>query len=241
MLVFLAACVTGPTGRRQLILISEEKEISLGLEAYQEVLKEEQVVKSGPQAARIRAIGEKVAGATGKDYDWEFNVIQKPDMINAFCLPGGKVAVYTGLINLAESDDELAVVIGHEIAHATIRHGAERISQNMVVNLGLEAANLFINTENEQVKQGLMAALGVGAQVGVLLPYSRRHENEADSMGLEYMWKAGYDPEAGVTFWKKMQAQSGDAPPEFLSTHPATESRIENLRQLALELKSRGR
>jgi predicted Zn-dependent protease len=174
---------------------------------------------------------------TGKQYEWEFNVIDDPKMVNAFCLPGGKVVVYTGLLKLATTDDELAVVMGHEIAHATCRHGGARVTRNVIQGLGMEAAQILVKTGDEKTDNLVMAALGAGAQVGVTLPYSRKDEEEADRVGLKYMFDAGYDPAAAPVFWEKMAAQGGQGPPEWLSTHPDPANRMETLRRLAEELK----
>ena len=239
--ILLSSCVTSPTGRSQLMLISADEETKMGAQAYQEVLGSSKILASGPEVTRVRTVGERIAKVTGESYQWEFNVIDDPKTVNAFCLPGGKVAVYTGILPLATTDDELAVVMGHEIAHATCHHGGERVSQNVIAQLGLSAADLLLSGQSESTRQLAIAALGAGAQVGVLLPYSREHESEADTVGLNYMYDAGYDPAAGAEFWKKMEAQGGGAPPAFLSTHPAPEARMENLAKLAVELKKRPR
>ncbi len=245
-LVFLipvgfSGCVTSPvTGRKQLLLLSEQEELALGMQAYKEVLSKGKIVRSGPSVEQVKRVGTRIAAVTGKNYDWEFTVIDDPKVVNAFCLPGGKVVVYTGLLKLVSSDDELAVVMGHEIAHATLRHGGERVSQNLIMNLSLSAADLLVKTKDPKTKKLLLSALGVGAQVGILLPYSRTQESEADEVGLRYLWKAGYDPQAAVTFWEKMLKAGGSRPPEFLSTHPAPEARLARLRKLAAELKRGG-
>jgi predicted Zn-dependent protease len=161
---------------------------------------------------------------------WEFNVIES-DEANAFCLPGGKVAVYTGILPLAQTEAGLAAVIGHEVAHAVARHAGERMSQALLVNLGLSVAD--ISLQNSQHRPLIMAALGLGANVGVLLPYSRKHEAEADEIGTRYMARAGYDPREAVLLWQRFAKAGGPRPPPFLSTHPAPESRAQELEGIA--------
>jgi len=220
------------------MLVSQDEEIELGAQAWRETLAGAKVVASGAAAERVRRVGGAIAAVTGKNYQWEFTLVDDPQTVNAFCLPGGKVAVYSGILSLMRNDDELAVVIGHEIAHATCRHGGERISQNVLVNMGLQVADLLVANRSEQVRALTNGALGMGASLGVLLPYSREHEYEADEHGLRYMHKAGYDPHAAEAFWGTMlKLSEGKEPPEFTSTHPATANRIERMRSLAMELK----
>lgn len=219
------------------MLVSPAQEAQMGVAAFKEIKGEEKISKDPALNKRIQRIGKRIAAAVGREVPnakWEFVVFDSPT-VNAFALPGGKVGVYTGLIKLADSDDEIAVVMGHEIAHVTSRHGAERVSQNyaiagvgMLAAVGMEAGNV------DPTKRNLaLAAYGMGTQVGLALPYSRMHETEADSIGLRFAAGAGYDPRAGATFWKKMAKQGGGKPPEFLSTHPSDEKRIENLEKLA--------
>lgn len=234
----LAGCTTvNETGRSQLMLVSPAQEAQMGVAAFKEIKGEEKISKDPALNKRIQRIGKRIAAAVGREVPnakWEFVVFDSPT-VNAFALPGGKVGVYTGLIKLADSDDEIAVVMGHEIAHVTSRHGAERVSQNyaiagvgMLAAVGMEAGNV------DPTKRNLaLAAYGMGTQVGLALPYSRMHETEADSIGLRFAAGAGYDPRAGATFWKKMAKQGEGKPPEFLSTHPSDEKRIENLEKLA--------
>jgi metalloendopeptidase OMA1, mitochondrial len=239
--IVLSSCETAPSGRKQLIFMSQEEELQLGVQAYQEALASAKVVTSGPDVARVKQVGERIAKVTGKDFQWEFNLVDDPQTVNAFCLPGGKVVVYTGILKLATTDDELAVVMGHEIAHATCRHGAERISQNVIVEAGVSVADIFVKTENAETNKMIQAALGMGAQVGVTLPFSRKHETEADEVGLRYLFDAGYNVDAAGTFWEKMAAMGGGSTPQFLSTHPSHETRVENLRRLADQLKKRSK
>ncbi|RME73589.1 MAG: M48 family peptidase, partial [Planctomycetota bacterium] len=163
------------------------------------------------------------------NYDWEFRVIDAPDTVNAFCLPGGKVAFYTGILPICQNEAGVAVVMGHEVAHALARHGAERISQSLVLNLGIAAISAAASKDPE-TREEIAAALGVGTALTIALPFSRKQESEADYIGLMLMAKAGYDPREAPKFWKRMEAASnGEQPPEFLSTHPSHERRIEDL------------
>lgn len=229
--LLLAGCQTVPlTGRSQLQMISEQQERSMGLANFREILGKEKLSQDAAQNARLQRIGARIAAATGRDdYQWEFKLIENDEALNAFCLPGGKVAVYTGLLPVAQDDAGLAAVIGHEVAHAIARHGGERLSQELLV-AGVTAATVVAtrDSKNRDLYAGL---LGAGAAVGFLLPYSRLHESEADRMGLIYMAKAGYDPRAAVGLWQRMAAagKGKSKPPEFLSTHPADETRIKEI------------
>jgi predicted Zn-dependent protease len=229
----LAGCQNVPlTGRSQLQMISEGQETRMGLDSFQEILKKEKLSADPAINARVQRIGMRIAAATGRsDYQWEFKVIDNDKTLNAFCLPGGKVAVYTGLLPVAQDDAGLAAVIGHEVAHAIARHGGERLSQEILVT-GLTVA-AAVSTEDPHKRDLYAGLLGAGAAVGFLLPYSRLHEAEADRMGLIFMAKAGYDPRAAVGLWERM-AKAGKGkvkPPEFLSTHPADATRIRNLQR----------
>ncbi|MFN3883964.1 MAG: M48 family metallopeptidase [Rhodocyclaceae bacterium] len=229
--LFLAGCSTVPvTGRSQLLMVSERQERQMGLTSFREILAKEKQNADPIINERVQRIGRRIATATGRtDYQWEFRVIDDDKTVNAFCLPGGKVAVYTGLLPLTPDDASLAAVIAHEVAHAIARHGGERLSQEMVV-AGLTAATVMATRDSSR-RELYAGLLGAGAAVGFLLPYSRLHEAEADRMGLIYMAKAGYDPRAALALWQRMAAQSrGKAkPPEFLSTHPADETRIKEI------------
>jgi predicted Zn-dependent protease len=173
----------------------------MGLEAAQQVKETEPLSHDPALTARVRRVGGRIAAQTGRDYDWEFNVIDE-DVPNAFALPGGKVFVYRGLLEMTESDDELAVVIGHEIAHAMARHGAERMSVQLGTSLAGEAAGVAIGLESPVMAQVFYSAYGMASQVGVMLPYSRTQEYEADYIGLILMAQAGYDPDASLSFWR---------------------------------------
>jgi len=234
VLLGLPACATvQETGRKQVILMSPEQEASMGFQAFAEIKKQEKISTDPAVNARIQRIGKRIAGAVGRDLpnaQWEF-VVFESDQLNAFALPGGKVGFYTGLIKLAESDDEIAVVMGHEIAHVTSRHGAERQSQALLIGLGGVA--LGAGLRNDENREYWMLAYGVGSTLGSLA-YSRDHETEADVVGLRFAARAGYDPRAAASFWRKMATkETGGRPPKLLSTHPPTADRIANLERMA--------
>jgi len=226
----LVGCATAPiTGRRQLLLLSENEETALGLQSYQEVLTKEKLSSDPVANALVQQVGARIAAATGKNYQWEFKVVEKPDTVNAFCLPGGKVVVYSGLLPVAQDADGLATVIGHEVSHAIARHGGERVSQGLLTNMGIEAVTARMGMKDPQTVQTVSGLLGAGLAVGVTLPFSRDQESEADHMGLVYMAKAGFHPDAALAFWKRMQQASQGAPPEILSDHPSDANRIQKI------------
>lgn len=231
--MLVVACQTVPvTGRSQLQLISEGQEVAMGFQAYQQVLKKERISSDPELNEMVNRVGARIASATGKtDYQWEFKVFENDKMINAFCLPGGKVGVYTGIVPITRDEAGLAAVIGHEVAHAIARHGGERASQQLLAE-GISAA-VVIGTRDSGRANLYAGLLGLGATVGVLLPYSRLQESEADRLGLIYMAKAGYDPAAARDLWVRM-AEAGKGrgkPPEILSTHPADATRIRQIEQ----------
>lgn len=229
----LLACAHAPiTGRKQLLLLSEGEENQMGAQAFQQVMTTEKVDADPGMNAMVKRVGERIAAATGEpDYQWEFKVIDKAEA-NAFCLPGGKVVVYTGILPLTQDEVGLATVLGHEISHAVARHGGERVSEGLLVNTGLAAVQLGMGKSDPQTVKMVTGLLGAGAAVGVVLPFSRTQESEADHLGLIYMAKAGYDPHAALAFWKRMmEAQKGKAPPEILSDHPADEKRIQQIQE----------
>ncbi|MDQ7836739.1 MAG: M48 family metallopeptidase [Humidesulfovibrio sp.] len=230
----LAACAKAAyTNRSQLLLISEGQETQLGLQAAQDVVKKEKMSTDQMQAERVKRVGRRIAAASNKpDYKWEFFLIEK-DTVNAFCLPGGKVFVYTGILDLATTNDELAAIMGHEIAHALVRHGGERMSTALMLQFGGQAASIALGAgTSPAVSQIFSQAYGVGAQVGVLLPHSRTQESEADEVGMILAAMAGYEPSGAMTLWQKMDAYSakkGQTPPVFLSTHPSSKQRIADI------------
>jgi metalloendopeptidase OMA1, mitochondrial len=229
-LILTIGCATVPvTGRKQLLLLSESEETSLGLQSYQEVLSKEKLSTDPAGNALVQRVGARIAAATGKSYPWEFKLVDKPDTINAFCLPGGKVVVYSGILPVTLDEDGLATVIGHEVAHAIARHGGERVSEGMLTNVGIEAVSAGMGAKDPQTVKTVTGLLGAGLQVGVLLPFSRDQESEADHMGLVFMAKAGYRPEAAVGFWQRMASASKGAVPQFLSDHPSDATRIRQI------------
>jgi len=225
------SCATIPeSDRRQFIIMPDSQMHALGLEAFQEIVAREPLSKNQRLIREVEEIGKRIAAASGQNYPWEFRVFDNDELINAFCLPGGKVGVYTGMIKVAENTAGLAAVIGHEVAHATLRHGAERMSQTLASQVGLTLAGISLG--DARYRGAILAALGIGVQVGIALPYSRLHEQEADEVGLKYMARAGYDPREAVALWERMQELSaGAAAPEFLSTHPNPASRVDYLRK----------
>jgi len=221
------------TERTQIISISEDDAAALGTQAFREVLQQYRIVSSGPEAERVRRVAARIAaaaeGMVEYDYQWEVALLQS-DQVNAFALPGGKVAVLSGLLSVASTDDQLAAVVGHEVAHVLARHGSERITQQKLAEAGRLAVGIAIGDLDPATQAAVLGALGVGAQYGVLMPFSRVHEAEADRIGLILMARACYAPEAALEVWAGMaQAAGGAGRPEILSTHPSHGSRIEAL------------
>ncbi len=220
------------TGERHRVGLSTEQEAALGLQAYEDVISHERVIESGPQFDMVKRVAERLAHATGTqgaDFDWRVSLVQSSEQ-NAFCLPGGKIVVYTGILPIAGNEAGLATVMGHEMAHATSRHGAQRVLQQQITQTALMGAQVSLSNMDPSQRAGVMAAIGAGAQYGVLLPFSRDHESEADKIGLHYMARAGYDPHEAITFWERMsQLSNGSRVPEFASTHPSHQTRIRDL------------
>ena len=217
------------TGRKQLVDLSREQEAALGYQSYRQILAQSDVVPGGQLVDTIRDIGQKLARVTGaQGFNWEFQLIRS-NQVNAFCLPGGKVAVYTGLIPVVRNSNALAIVMGHEIAHAIARHGAERMAHQKLLQLGTLAAGVAVGDMDDRTRMTVMGALGVGAQYGIMLPFSREHESEADHLGLLYAAKACFDPEEAPRLWQRMAQASGSKPAEFMSTHPSDATRIRQL------------
>ncbi len=222
-------------------LLPESDLISMGLTSYHEFMKENPLSSDKTNASIVREVGIKIATSVQQffadnkmqnrldGYQWEFSLVGSTEA-NAFCLPGGKVVVYKGLLPYTVDRSGLAVVISHEIAHAVARHGNERMSQEMLIQLGGMALSTAMKNKPEQTQNIFLSAYGLGSQVGVLLPYSREHELEADKLGLIFMAMAGYNPETAIRFWERMSASGGAKPPEFLSTHPSDASRINSIK-----------
>jgi predicted Zn-dependent protease len=235
------------TGRKQLNLVPDSLMNSMSFQSYSEFLSENKLSNNVRQTQMVKRLGSNIQKAVEQyctennlsdrleGYEWEFNLIED-ESLNAWCMPGGKVVVYTGLLPVTQTEAGLAVVMGHEIAHAVARHGAERMTQGLIVEMGGMALSKALAKSPEQAKNLFMRSYGIGTEVGVLLPYSRVHEKEADHLGLIFMAMAGYNPNEAIGFWQRMAAsKEGTAPPEILSTHPADSTRIRNIEKLIPE------
>jgi predicted Zn-dependent protease len=246
--LFLFSCASVPvTGRQGLHLVPDSELATMSYQEYNTVLKKAKISTDVAKVSMVRRVGQRIAAAsesllneTGRgadiqNYKWEFNLIEDDKTVNAWCMPGGKVAVYTGLLPIAQDENGLAVVMGHEVAHAIAQHGNERMSQGLLAQFGAIGLSVALARNPGVTSDIFMQAYGVGTQVGVLLPYSRIQESEADHIGLVLMAKAGYDPRGAIALWQRMNAKGGSRPPEFLSTHPAPESRIRNIESLIPE------
>ena len=226
------------TNRSQMILISQDQELALGEKSYQETLKESEVITNTKESNKIKEIGQKIANVVNKkDYNWEFNLI-KNEQKNAFCLPGGKVVVYTGILSVAKNDSQLATVMSHEIAHALARHGAERMSSGMLAQGVQVLGNIIIGSQAPEYTNTFNVAYGAGAQYGVLLPYGRLQESEADEIGIYLMHKAGYDLNEALKFWQNMSDGKNESI-EFFSTHPNSSTRIANISRVIKEIQEK--
>jgi len=242
LMAFLASCATVPiTGRKQMNMFPESQMIATSLTQYDAFLKESKLSENKEQSAMVKRVGAKIAevvevfmrdnGMSDRiaGFAWEFNLVDDKTP-NAWCMPGGKVVFYTGILPYTQNEAGLAVVMGHEIAHAIARHGNERMSQQMGIQALSTGLSYALNEKPAETTQVWMTAFGVASNVGVMLPFSRSHETEADKMGLIFMAMAGYDPAVAIDFWKRMGESGGQKPPEFLSTHPADDTRVNNLR-----------
>ncbi len=219
------------TNRSQMILISQDQELALGEKSYEDTLKKSEVITNTKDSKRVKEIGQKIAKVVdNKDYKWEFNLV-KNDQKNAFCLPGGKVVVYTGILSVAKNDDQLATVMSHEIAHALARHGAERMSTGMLAQGVQLLGNIVLGSQAPEYTNAFNVAYGAGAQYGVLLPYGRLQESEADEIGIHLMHKAGYDLNEALKFWQNMSAGKKESI-EFFSTHPNSSTRISDISEV---------
>lgn len=250
ILLLLAGCSSVPlTGRKQVLLVSDSEVLTSSLTQYNEYIKTATKSTNSTQTAMVTRVGKKIATATEtylknngmsdevKNFAWEFNLV-KDDQVNAFCMPGGKIVVYEGLMKLVSSDDELAVVVGHEVAHAVAKHSNERMSQQLMAQYGAAIVGAAVQNRSAAVQNVASTVYGVGAQYGVMLPFSRKHETEADYMGLVFMAMAGYNPDVAVTFWQKMSASGSGTTPEFMSTHPSDARRIADIQAALPQIKA---
>lgn len=254
--LMLTGCGAVPlTGRRQLLLVSDQEIFQAGLTQYSQYIASSRISEDPDATAVVKRVGQKLAAATEKyltanglsselsNFAWEFNLVQDRQ-VNAFCMPGGKIVVYEGLLSVAKTEAELAVVLGHEIAHAVAKHSNERMSQQIMAQYGMAVLSAALSEKSALVQNTATTVFGLGAQVGLMLPYSRKHEYEADYMGIVFMELAGYDSASALEFWTKMSklssaGSSADSPSsDFLSTHPSDEKRIANLQKRIPEAKS---
>ncbi|MDA1193547.1 MAG: M48 family metallopeptidase [Planctomycetota bacterium] len=231
-----ASCSSVPySDRDQLRLLPESQELAMGIQAYDEILKGKPIEVGTPDAEMVNRVGRRLAAVAGRDFAWEFKLVKEDQTINAFCLPGGKIAIYTGILPYTQNEDGLAAVMGHEIGHALARHGGERVSQQMLSETALTIVQAGLGHASPAAQAPIMAALGLGTQVGIMLPYSRLHEHEADSIGLRLMVRAGFDPHEAVRLWERMAAAPGERPAEMLSTHPEP---LERAKRIAEQIPS---
>ncbi len=231
VLLAFSSCARVPyTERQQIMIVSESQEERIGDTLFRQIKAEADLSEDARYNSVVNEVGGRIASAAGKpEFEWEFVVIENPQ-VNAFALPGGKVALNTGILPVCRDEAGVAAVMGHEVAHVIARHGAERMSQEQALRIGGAALSAALLGTSPAAREGLLQAYGLGAKVGVLLPYSRKHELEADRIGLILMAKAGYDPEVAVDFWQRMLEKGDGAPPEFLSTHPSDQKRIDELK-----------
>ena len=243
IVLFFIGCAEVPvTHRKGLHLVPKSELLSLSLRQYDQTLKKSKLSTDQGKVQMVRRVGERIARSAEaflqesgkkqqiKDYKWEFNLIEDDKVVNAWAMPGGKVAVYTGILPYTKDETGLAVVMGHEVAHALADHGNERMSQTLLANMGGMALSVALSNKPQQTRELFLTVFGAGASVGLMLPYSRLHESEADRIGMVLMARAGYDPREAITFWERMNKKEGPRPPEFLSTHPAPASRQANLK-----------
>ncbi len=248
--IVVVACSTNPfTGKSTLALVPNSQILPMAFQQYDQFLSENNVVTGTTDANMVKNVGQKIAAAAERylnangyagyltDYRWEYNLVNS-DEVNAWCMPGGKIVVYTGILPITKNEAGLAAVMGHEVAHALANHGQQRMSASQIQQVGAVAGNIALsgNAENQEI---FNTAYGLGSSVGVMLPFSRSHETEADHIGLVLMAIAGYEPAAAAELWQRMQAQeNGNTPPEILSTHPASATRIQNIQSWVSEAKA---
>lgn len=239
----LSSCGSVPiTGRKQLSLVSDQEVLTLSLQQYDDFIKSAPLSTDKKNTEMVNRVGRNIANAVEtylknngyadevKNYAWEFHLV-KSDQVNAFCMPGGKIVIYEGILPVTKDETGLAVVMGHEVAHAVAKHANERMSQQMAAEYGTALAGVALSKSSATVQQAAGAALGLGTEYGILLPYSRKQELEADQLGLVFMAMAGYDPRQAPDFWVRMSQAGGGGTPEFMSTHPSDETRIKKIQQ----------
>ncbi|MCC7430041.1 M48 family metallopeptidase [bacterium] len=235
LVIFLISCSKSPLGRRQLIFLPDGEINQMGVAAFDEMKKTVPIEKDVKINAYVNCVANSITNALEgklKGSKWEVVVFKEDGTVNAFALPGGKIGVYTGLLKVAKTPEQLAAVIGHEVGHVIAKHGNERVSEQFVAQTGLSLLDALTSNKDPKTRSLLLGALGIGAQYGVLLPHSRTQESESDKIGLDLMAKAGFNPQESVTLWENMQkASGGNAPPEFLSTHPSNTTRIKDLQK----------
>ena len=231
LFITLTACATSPTGRKQFVFMPESQMIVMGVQSFHKIQADTPPVKVSAVTDYVQCVADaltQLPQVKKQSADWE--VVVFDDMaVNAFALPGGKIGVYKGLLTVAENQHQLAAVMGHEVGHVLARHGNERVSQNFAVGQTLSLLENWMVASNTKYRETAMAALGLGSRFGVLLPFSRLHESEADNIGLELMARAGFDPRQSVSLWQNMGKGGGKTPPEFMSTHPSHKTRIDDL------------
>lgn len=251
LFVLISACTTNPfTGKKNLNFVSNAEIFPAAFQQYNQFLSENKVVRSTTAAQSVVNVGQKIRAAAETylnangykgyldGYAWEYNLVEDPS-VNAWCMPGGKIVVYTGILPITKNDAGLATVMGHEVAHALVNHGAQRMSAAQLQQLGAVGVAVAAGGRSEGTQQILAQAYGLGTEFGVMLPFSRNHELEADEIGLTLMAIAGYNPDESIAFWQRMQsASTGGAPPEFMSTHPSGATRINNLKNLIPKAKA---
>ncbi|HMV43161.1 MAG TPA: M48 family metallopeptidase [Leptospiraceae bacterium] len=228
ILLFGITCATSPTGRSRILLVKDAEMNQAGTDAFQEIKSKTPIETGARQNAYVKCIANAILGVINDDtgvQSWEV-VVFRDETPNAFALPGGKIGVHTGILPVAKTSGQLAAVMGHEVAHVLARHGAERVSDSQIVNKGMGAVGAASGNN-----AAVMGAIGAGAKFGVMLPFSRKHESEADILGLEYMAKAGFDPKESIDLWKNMAAMGGSKPMEIMSTHPSDETRMKQLNE----------
>ncbi len=231
LVLALCACAVSPTGRKQLIIMPETQMVSMGLQSFQQMKQETPHVKNAAINNYVQCVADAITllpEVQKNSSDWEVVVFDEPT-VNAFALPGGRIGVYKGLLLVATTPDQLAAVMGHEVGHVLANHGNERVSQNFAIGQSLSLLENWMSANNTAYRQQAMSLLGLGSKFGVLMPFSRLHESEADEIGQTLMAKAGFDPRQSVTLWQNMGKGGGKAPAEFMSTHPSNTTRIEKL------------